>query len=235
MTAARLWRLVSGDEGADVEIVCKRYHRVHRSFVVHESKDLLAQDLVMREGVPVTTAVRTIVDLGASASLGQVARALDEGLRASAFTLEEIDQYIRRVAKPGRTGVGTIRPLVKERLSWSQLSESALEDRFLSLIRRNGLPSPDSQYSLSDENGGFVGRFDFAYPQARVLIELDSERWHMDAASFQRDRQKQNAAHAMGWVVYRFTWRQISARPDDIINTLAYIAAQYSRDLRQTR
>ncbi len=233
--AARLWQLAIAGADAPIEIVCRRYRRVHRGFVVHESKDLSTEDIVTISGVPVTTAVRTIVDLGASASLGQVARALDEGLRASLFTLEEIDRYIRRVARPGRTGVGVIRPLVQERLIWSQLSESALEDRFLSLIRRNGLPSPVGQYSLEDGSGRFVGRFDFAYPEVRGLVELDSERWHMDGASFQRDREKQNRAHAMGWVVYRFTWQQISTRPDEIIDTLASVTAGYCRQLRQTR
>jgi hypothetical protein len=224
LTAARLWGLTSIPQN-DIEIVCRRYRRVHRSFTVHESKDLVEDDIVGLSGIPVTTPVRTIVDLGASARLGDVARALDEGLRAKLFTLGEVDSYVKRVARPGRTGVGIIRPLVQERIAWSELSDSVLEDRFLSLIRRSGLPTPVTQFTLTDTNSSFIGRFDFAYPDSRTLIELDSERWHMDAEAFQRDREKQNRAHSRGWTVYRFTWRQITTHPYEIINTLAYITA----------
>jgi very-short-patch-repair endonuclease len=45
----------------------------------------------------------------------------------------------------------------------------------------------------------------------------------MDPASFQRDREKQNEAHALGWTVYRFTWRQLVDDPDSVIAIIAAI------------
>jgi hypothetical protein len=42
----------------------------------------------------------------------------------------------------------------------------------------------------------------------------------MDQDTFQRDRAKQNRAHALGWTVYRFTWRQIKDDPWSVIGVL---------------
>ncbi|MEN8233936.1 MAG: type IV toxin-antitoxin system AbiEi family antitoxin domain-containing protein [Actinomycetota bacterium] len=215
-TAALLWGLT--DRTPDfVEIVARRHKRVHRgAFAVHESKDLVDSDIVTVDGIPTTTAVRTVVDLGASARPRFVERCLDTGLRKKLFTAWEVRCFVARVARPGRTGVGTIRPLVEERLLWGTITDSDLEDLFRSVVSPLPFPMPDLQYRLFDPDGAFVGRFDFAYPPRNALIETDSEGWHMDPVSFQRDREKQNRAHALGWTVYRFTWRQLMDDPESV-------------------
>ncbi len=234
-TAAYPWDLTSSRPTA-TEVVCRRHLRVRTAdFVVRESKDLVEADIAIIDGVPVTTAVRTVVDLGASAPLGTVARCLDAGLRTRLFTLADVELFVERVAKPGRTGVGIIRPLVEERLMWQSITESTLEDLFRSVVVRAALPMPEPQVELYDSNGRFIGRFDFAFRSHRVLIELDSERWHMDPESFRRDRNKQNRAHAEGWTVYRFTWHQLKQESDQVIDTLASVSALYRAHGRQTR
>ncbi len=216
LTAAYLWGMVSRQPDA-VEIVARRHERVHREpFTLHESKDLLESDIVELDGIPVTTAVRTVVDLGASAPPWLVERCLDTGLRKELFTAWQVRCFIARVARPGRTGVGTIRPLVEERLVWDTITESDLEDLFRSVISSLPFPMPDPQYKLFKPSGEFIGRFDFAYATRMALIETDSEAYHMDPVSFQRDREKQNEAHALGWTVYRFTWRQLIDDPDSV-------------------
>ena len=231
-TAAYLWGLTSLRPDQP-EVTSRRHLRVRTDdFVVHESKDLLEADIVAVAEIPVTTAVRTVVDLGASAPMGVVARCLDAGLRTNLFTLSEIQDFVKRVARPGRTGVGTIRPLIEERHAWQSVTESTLEDLFRSIVVRSALLMPEPQFEL--HNGRFIGRFDFAYPQQRALIELDSEKWHMDPGSFQRDRDKQNQAHQAGWTVYRFTWKQLTTAADQVIDTLASITAAYGAHGRQT-
>ncbi len=123
-------------------------------------------------------------------------------------------------AIPTTTACRTIRPLVEERVGWGSVTESALEDLFRRLVARSALPRPVEQFELVDK-GRFVCRADFAYPHKRVLIELDSETFHMDRLAFQRDRAKQNRAHALAWVVYRFTWRQLQDDPASVLAVLA--------------
>jgi len=186
------------------------------AFTVRESKDLIVSDILRLEGIPITTAARTVVDLGASAPPWFVEQCLDAGLRKQFFTLRDVARFVGRVARPGRTGVGTIRPLIDERSTWGDITESEMEDLFRRVVKSTALPMPQAQYELFDPNGGFVGRFDFAYPTHMALIETDSEAYHMDPASFQRDREKQNRAHTLGWTVYRFTWRQLVDDSDSV-------------------
>ncbi len=215
-TAAVLWGMMSR-RSEPIEIVTTRHRRPKRSGpTVHESKDLLTSDIVNLDGIPVTTAVRTIVDLGASAPPWLVERCLDSGLRRNLFTAWQVRCFIARVARPGRTGVGTIRPLVMDRIAWGSITESDLEDLFRAVVSHLPYPMPDLQFKLFEPDGEFVGRFDFAYPARTALIETDSERWHMDPRSFQRDREKQNRAHALGWTVYRFTWHQLVDDPASV-------------------
>ena len=222
-TAAHLWGMTSRQPN-DTEVVTRRYRRRERlPFVVHESLDLLETDIVEVNGIPTTSAVRTVVDLGASAPPWYVEQCLDSGLRNNLFTAWNVRHFIARVAKRGRRGVGTIRPLVEDRLSWDSITESALEDLFRSVVALSPYPMPDPQFEVWDAKGELIGRFDFAYPERMALIETDSERFHMDPASFQRDREKQNRAQLLGWTVYRFTWRQLLDDPTTVLDVIASI------------
>jgi hypothetical protein len=220
-TAAYLWGMTSLRPDS-IEVVTVRHLRTKRDNpTIHESVDLVPQDVVAVDAIPTTTARRTIVDLGATASPRYVERCLDAGLREGLFTVDDVRRMITRVARSGRNGIGTIRPLVEDRIEWNTVTESALEDLFRTLVARSGIPMPVGQFELVDPHGGFVCRADFAYPERRVLIELDSERFHMDRETFQLDRAKQNRAHALGWTVYRFTWRQLQDDPGAVLRVLA--------------
>lgn len=216
-TAAYLWGMMSLRPDA-IEVVTSRHRRLERpDFVVHESKDLVASDLAVVDGIPVTSADRTVVDLGASAPPWLVERCLDSGLRKELFTAWQVRCFVARVARPGRTGVGTIRPLVEERLEWDSLTDSDLEDLLRAVIKQSPHPMPEPQFKVFESSGDFVGRFDFAYPQRLAILEGDSLRYHRDPVSFERDREKQNRVHALGWTVYRFTWRQLVDDPESVL------------------
>ena len=215
-SAAYLWGMTSRCPDA-IEVTSRRHQRAHRlAFTVHESKDIVGSDIVRVDGIPVTSAVRTVVDLGASAPPWMVERCLDSGIRQGLFTAWQVRCFIARVARPGRNGVGTIRPLVEERLEWASITDSDLEDLVRAVIKSTGLPMPEPQHELFRTDGSFIGRYDFAYVEKLSIIEADSRGWHMDPVSFERDRQKQNEAHALGWTVYRFTWRQLIDDPESV-------------------
>lgn len=219
-TAAFMWGL-SSIQPVRTEIVTVRHQRIRREDAqVHESVDLEPGDVVTVDGIPTTTAVRTVVDAGATASSRYVENCLDSGLRIGLFSLSDVERFIERVAVSGRNGIGTIRPLVAERAGWDSVTESALEDLFRRLVAASGLPVPVAQYRVF-EGSRIVCRADFAYPDHSILIELDGERYHMDREAFQLDRAKQNRAHALGWKVYRFTWRQLKDEPATVTSTLA--------------
>ena len=214
-TAAEMWGLTRRGIRT-VEAVTTRWDRVHRPGIrVHESLDLIDRDVVILDGVPVTTPVRTVVDLGAS-HRWSVEAALEEGIRQGLFSLDEVNAFVRRVARRGRRGVGVIRPLLESRSRWDSATESALEDRFRGLIAAWGLPEPVLQHEIRSDDGRFVSRVDFAYPDIRLAIELDSEAHHMDRLTFRGDRRKQNEASVLGWTVLRYTWWDLHERVSQV-------------------
>jgi very-short-patch-repair endonuclease len=182
---------------------------------MHESLDLLPEDVVERSAIPITSAVRTVVDLGAS-NRWAVESALEEGIRRGLFGLGDVEEFVARVGRRGRRGVGVIRPLLQARRRWDKVTESALEDMFRKLVTEEGLADPQPQFEVRDEYGGLVCRADFAYPSVRVLIELDSEAHHLDRLTFRRDRSKQNRAVVLGWTVLRYTWWDLADRRYDV-------------------
>jgi len=218
-TAAEMWGLTSRGTRR-IDVVTRRWDRVHRPDLrVHESLDLMEGDVVDLDGVPVTTAVRTVVDLGA-VNKWLVEAALEEGIRRRLFSLEDVEAFVKRVGRRGRRGVGVIRPLLEARRRWDTTTDSALEDRFRRVLAEFGCPDPVPQYEVVDDEGRLIARVDFAYPAASVAIELDSERYHMDRITFRGDRRKQNQAVVIGWTLLRYTWWDVVEEPWRVCNEI---------------
>ena len=64
-----------------------------------------------------------------------------------------------------------------------------------------------------------VGRYvvDLAFPGCRLAVEVHGWAWHIDPDRFQRDRARQNALVLAGWTVLRFTWSDVTERPDRVV------------------
>jgi very-short-patch-repair endonuclease len=61
---------------------------------------------------------------------------------------------------------------------------------------------------------------DVAFPAAKLAIEVDGWAWHMDVDRFRADRHKGNALVRAGWDVLRFTWHDLTHRPDYVIGEI---------------
>ena len=197
----------------------------------HESLDLIESDVVDLNGIPITSPARTVVDLGA-VRRWDVERAYETGIHKELFTIDDVEAFIARVARRGRRGIGAIRPVVEDRRRWDSQTESPLEDALRLVVDRSGVPEPVPQYVVRDDRGGFVCRADFAYPRQRLLIELDSEAYHMDRITFRRDRSKQNAATGLGWAVLRYTWWDVHNEPGRIVADVEKALESSSGNLR---
>ena len=200
-----------------IEVVARRGGPRSKGYILHQSTDLLPEHVAEVEGIPTTTVPRTIIDIGVPHGVGAAARCLDEGRRVGVVELREAATLLHQVARRGRNGVGPARRIIMERLAWDQVTESQLEDRFLRLLQRHGLPEPAGQVELRDR-GRLVGRVDFMYRDARVVIELDGAAYHSDPKTFRRDRERQNQLILMGLRVLRFTSWDILAAPEFVVD-----------------
>jgi len=215
-SAARLWGLDErGCPAIELSVCAGRYHRLD-GVVVHRSSDLGPTSTTRRIGIPVTTPIRTLVDLGAVERPRCVERALDLALSRRLVTLAALHSALDLVARRGRRGAGILRSLLDERSGSDGLAESVLEARMLRLCRSQGLAEPVCQHPVL-KGGRLVGRIDFAYPGDLVAIEVDGYESHASLGAFRHDRSRQNELVEMGWTVLRFTW-------DDVVHHPARVA-----------
>lgn len=208
-----------------IEVVTTVTGKRNLPFIVHQCQDLVEAEIVSVDGLAVTDVARTVVDIGVPAGIAVAQRVLDTAVRNQVTTLEEVAGRIHRYGRRGRRGIGPARRLVIERLGWDEVTDSVLEDAFLRLAERSGLPRPTPQHRVVMRQGRRVVRLDFDFG-ARVVVELDSEKFHTDRDSFRNDRRRQNDLVQAGYVVLRFTWWDVMAAPE-------YVAATVSTALRQ--
>lgn len=55
---------------------------------------------------------------------------------------------------------------------------------------------------------------DALFPLEKVIVELDSWRFHSSRESFERDRERDATTLAAGHVTVRLTWERMHERPD---------------------
>jgi hypothetical protein len=207
-SAAALLGLLEHDSG--VEITVTRAHApVPSGVVVHRIADLGPRWISEIEGIPCTLVERTLVDLGAVARLGVVARALDRAIGRRMATIASVRTALHAVARKGRAGVGTIRRLLDERTD-APRPAGVLEARMAALLRAHGLPRAVPEYHVS-ARGAFIGRVDFGYPELKLAIEVDGFEPHTALEVFRSDRARQNDLVANGWTVLRYVWRDVNA------------------------
>lgn len=94
---------------------------------------------------------------------------------------------------------------------------SALEKQAALLIRAAGVKEPAREYHFC---GDRRWRFDFAWPEERVAIEVEGGGWvrgrHHRPEGFTEDCRKYNRAVLEGWRVLRYTADNITDILDDL-------------------
>lgn len=101
-----------------------------------------------------------------------------------------------------------------------EITRSVLEDRFLALIARAGLPRP----RVNARVAGF--EVDFLWPERRLVAETDGASAHLTPTAFGRDRRRDAALQVAGFRVVRFTWRQVVHDPHVVASTLSALTAR---------
>ena len=181
--------------------------------VVRRTRDLARHHVERRDGLPVTTVPRTVVDLAGLYGSPRISRLVDELVVASRLGWAALTETIDEVARSGKKGSALLRRLVADVEGGGGPGATMLERRGLAVLRRGGLPAPIVQMPIP---WAPHRRFDAAYPVEQVAIEWDSRRWHTRQEDFQVDRERDREAAAHGWIVLRFTWEDLRDRPDDV-------------------
>ena len=208
--ACAFWELDGFDPGS-LEITTVGDLRPDHGFVVHRVRMMDATDVTQVGNLPVTTVHRTLVDAGAVAGLDEVELALECALRRRITSIPRLQRRLE--ALPRHRGSGALHEVLRRRAIGAPATESAPETRFVQFVRRHRLPAPDRQVRIRDDRG-FIGRVDFYYSEARVIIEVQSRRYHLNPSAWERDLRRSNAMTSNGHRVLHVTPEQLRAGAD---------------------
>jgi hypothetical protein len=229
-SAAHLYGLrPTARAGIDVVVpraVVRRYDGVD----VHRSMTLTDRDVTTVDSIPVTTLARMILDLAAVVDQRAVERVIGEAVDRGVFDLWAIDDQLERNPKhPGTAGLRAA--LSPDRAG---LTDSELEELFVSIWWPTGLPRPQTRFHIDPGDGGRLIRADFAWPDAKFDLEIDGSRYHAPTHRRQRDYRRDQRLKRAKWEVLRVGDDQLNREPDDVVVIVWELLAQrLPRDLQR--
>jgi hypothetical protein len=209
-SAAARWGAPSVQPLRAVHATCPRNCGLRVDAIDHvrlHRVDLPRSDLTLRSGVLVTRPVRTALDCCRWLALDDAVAVCDGLIRLGRMSESDLVAGMDRYRGPHRTRMWAGVQLVDAR------RESPLESLTGVLLWRRGVPVPSPQYVVRHK-GRFVGRCDFAWPEARLVLECDGFAYHRDAARFRADRRRWAALVRAGWRVIAVTWADVVEDPD---------------------
>ena len=220
-SAAALWRMLPKSSNWPVEVTVAASHAPRRARIrIRKTARLMADEVTTLRRIRVTTPVRTLLDLASCVSGRELEQALAQTERRNLTSRAKLFALIARY--PARPGTPKLRELLDGPAD-PALIRSEAEERFLVLVRRSGLPTPETNALLH----GY--EVDFLWREERVVVEVDGYAFHGDRDSFEVDRRRDAVLAAHGLQVFRITWRQITDEPEAtlvlVTRTLAERAA----------
>src|SRR5215203_1016314 len=211
VSAAWLWGLTRTSP-LPASVTTPLYRKPRPPLRLHEARSLTAADRALREGIPVTSLPRTLVDVAASVRSEWLEKMVERSEELELFDLRAVEDVLERTT--GHHGHGRLRRAIAL-YQPSSFTRSGLEKRFLELVLEAGLPQPRMNYVEQ----GF--ELDCYWPEFRFAVELDVFETHGTRAAFERDRKRQEDLLLIGIEMTRVTGPRLEREPDEVIRRVA--------------
>lgn len=226
-SAAGLWGLIHPINRLDVTRNSSSAHRreppvgwsnvIQSNLIFHRTGHLPPGDITLLDRIPVTSVLRTLLDLAGVFSRSRLGSVASEAERLGILSLDELASIVERGR--GWKGIGVLRELAEEWSPEQTATRSELESEFLDLCARSAIPVPRVNSTVE----GF--EVDCSWPRSKLLVELDGFAYHSGRGAFERDRQRDAALQLSGHRVLRLTHRMVIDQPDETIRQLRGLLA----------
>jgi very-short-patch-repair endonuclease len=215
-TAADLWAIRrQRDRVIHLSLPSSRRREKRQGVTIHR-RARLARD---REwGIPVTTPLRTMIDMAAKLDRPQTERLVDQADARNLLRADTLREQLEHERGPGV-------PLLREILDRDSfvLTETELERLFPPIAARAGLPKPESQVHVNGH------RVDFYFRDLDLVVEANSLRYHRTQLQQRKDSLRAQAHAAAGTRVVPFLHFQLAHEQDYVVATLRRVSASAGR------
>lgn len=205
--------------------VPERIHVAAPNSRAHSSPGVTVYGLVSEPvelaGLPVTSALQTVVDCCRVLDLRHAVVLADSSLRAGVL-YPDLMAYLHQATGHGSNRLGRLAELV------NPLSESAGESLVVCFLDEFGFPHCQQQVWV--ESGGRRYRPDFMWPEYMIILEFDGNIKYAGANReqvFGQQNEREAWLRARGYNVVRTNWHEVVYRPQLLAEKLkrAFAAA----------
>jgi hypothetical protein len=183
-----------------------------RNITTHRVRHLTSVDLTRQHGIPCTSPARTLLDCLPRTPEAARRRLVQDALLSPYLTRAAIADAVARF--PTHRGARQLAAL-----SGEAETRSPMEDDFLAFCARYGLPTPQMNVFVAGH------RVDALFAEQRVIVEIDSWRFHQDRSAFESDRERDADTLAAGHVTVRATHQRLHDTPEAEARRLSAILA----------
>ncbi len=181
--------------------------------LVQQVAPLPAEDVAIVDGLPCTSAARTVADCLRHLAPQDAVVLGDAALRSRAVQPEAVTAALGR-AWPRAVAAQHLLPLLDGK------RESGLESRSAVVMHQYDLPQPQTQVRIVGLDGRVVARVDFAWLEYGVVGEADGLIKYGDARSVAEEKQREARLQALGLVIVRWTARHLHGDPPLLVAQL---------------
>jgi hypothetical protein len=215
-SAGWLWGIAKVDPDP-FHVTTSAWRKPRPPIRLHEARLITADDRALREGIPVTSLARTLLDLAATVRCEWLEKMVERSEDLGLFDLRAVEDLLTRTV--GHYGHARLRKAIALYKPTS-FTRSSLEKRFLELCLEAGLPQPRTNYVEE----GF--ELDCYWPEFRFAVELDLFETHGTRAAFERDRKRQEDLLLAGIAMTRVTGPRLEREPDEVIERVGRLLAR---------
>lgn len=183
----------------------------------HRVSTLEQSDVIDVRGLPSTTALRTIPELGLTLGPHQIAHVIWNAIYAECLAVQELDARLKNLQRTPWTA--SAREAVDLVMAGSCGTKSLSEDELLRIVELAGSPMPLVNVLGS---AGLPGvRLDFVWPERRVVFELDGRHHAALPGVAASDASVRAALKRDGWTVLTSHYNRVWNDPIGIANRIA--------------
>jgi hypothetical protein len=194
--AAEIWGFRRWD-GGRIDVTMSRRARRRDDLQLHSSF-LEQKDHTRKNNLRLTTPARTLLDLAPGLTETALANLLGQAEHARLISVPSLQKDLDRWGSVPGT-----KRLAATIANGPAPTRSILEVRFLPFLEKAGLPRP--------EINARVLRYevDGLYREHKLVVELDSRRWHESPLAQASDRERTAELEAHGYRIMRITARDL--------------------------
>lgn len=214
-SAGALWTAPRIGEGAvEVTVPITQWGPTRTLGRVHRRRPGLEEDRCQIDGIPVTSAARTLFDLGTRIGPRLLDEVLQDFARRDLVDLAQLRDQLERRRVQGLPGVRRFEEMLDRALVLPR-ADSWLEQRFLQLLADHGIPLPETQVWFEVDGARY--RVDAVWHDIRLIVELNGYGTHSTRQEMTKDAERTARLQSLGYEVLPITHDQVVDQPQFVL------------------